>query len=200
MNLKKDGRNAIDWFSRNGMQANPEKFHFMVLSPTSVGTQVLELSDGITLRSEAAVTVLGVTIDDQLSFSQHISACCVKTARQLNALARISKHLDMRSRRTVYNSFIMSNFNYCPLVWHFCGKTNNDKLEKLQECALRILYDDYESCYEELLCKADSNTLLIQRLRLMAVSVYKSIKSLNPPCLNDILPLRLRSTQCGTPV
>ena len=70
----------------------------------------------------------------------------------------------------------MSNFNYCPLVWHFCGKTNNDELEKIQERALRILYDDYEPCYEELLRKADSNNLLIQRLRLMVVSVYKSLK------------------------
>ena len=73
-NLKNDGRNAIDWFSRNGMQANPEKFHFMALSPTSVGTQVLELSDGITLSSEAVVTVLGVTIDDQSSYIANISA------------------------------------------------------------------------------------------------------------------------------
>ena len=198
-NLKRDGRNAIDWFTKNGMQANPDKFHFMLLSPSPVDKQVLELCDGTTLISEAAVTVLGVTIDDNLSFNEHISVCCTKAARQLNALARIAKYLDVRSRRTIYNSFIMSNFNYCPLVWHFCGKTNNQKLEKIQERALRILYDDYTSTYDELIDKAGTNTLLINRLRLMALTVFKSIKSLNPPCLNDIfskksVPYRMRDS------
>ena len=39
-------------------------------------------------------------------------------------------------------------------MWHFCGKTNNQKLEKIQERALRILYNDYTSTYNELLDKA----------------------------------------------
>ena len=95
LNLKRDGRNAIDWFTKNGMQANPEKFHFMLLSPSPVEKQVLELCDGTTLISEAAVTVLGVTIDDNLNFNEHISVCCTKAARQLNALARIAKYLDV---------------------------------------------------------------------------------------------------------
>ena len=75
--------------------------------------QVLELCDGTILISEAAVTVLGVTIDDNLSFNEHISVC-TKAARQLNALARIAKYLDVRSRRTIYNSFIMSNLIIVP--------------------------------------------------------------------------------------
>ena len=44
----------------------------------------------------------------------------IKAARQLNALSRISKYLDTKSKTN-----ILSNFEYCPLVWHFCGKTNN---------------------------------------------------------------------------
>ena len=104
-NLKHDGRNAIDWFTKNDMQANPDKFHFMLLSPSPVEKQVLELCGGTTLISETAVTILGVTIDDNLSFNEHISACCTKAPRQLNPLARIAKYLDVRSRWTIYNSF-----------------------------------------------------------------------------------------------
>ena len=40
------------------MQANPDKFHFMLLAPSSVEKQVLELCDGTTRISDAAVTVL----------------------------------------------------------------------------------------------------------------------------------------------
>ena len=35
-NLKRDARNAIDWFTKIGMQANPDNFHFMLLSPSPV--------------------------------------------------------------------------------------------------------------------------------------------------------------------
>ena len=93
-----------------GMQANPDKFHFMLLSPSPVGKQVLELCDGTTLISEAAATVLGVTIDDNLSSNEHISVCSTKAARQLNALARIAKSIDVRSRRTIYNSLNNESF------------------------------------------------------------------------------------------
>ena len=107
MDLKVDGRNAIDWFMKNGMQANPDKIHFMLLSPTLIEKQMLDLYNGISLESEAVTTVLGVTIDDQLNFSNHISACCSKAARQLNAVARIAKYIGLRSRKTIYNSFIL---------------------------------------------------------------------------------------------
>ena len=198
-NLRHDGRNAIEWFAKNGMQANPDKFHFMLFSPTPSEQQALQLCDGTHLMSETEVTVPGVTIDDKSCFSQHISSCCKKAARQLNALARISRHLDSNSRRAVYNSFIMSNFNYCPLVWHFCGQVNNQKLEQIQERALRILFADYNSSYLELLKRAGTTTLLIQRLRLIALIVFKSLHGLNPPCLNDMftpkyVPYQLRDS------
>ena len=198
-NLRHDGRNAIEWFAKNGMQANPDKFHFMLFSPTPTEQQVLHLCDGTSLMSETEVTVLGLTIDDKLCFSQHISICCKKAARQLNALARISKHLNINSRMAIYNSFIMSNFNYCPLVWHFCSQVNNQKLEKIQERALRILFADYNSSYTELLGRAGTTTLLIQRLHLIALTVFKSLHGLNPPCLNDMftpkqVPYRMRDS------
>ena len=42
----------------------------------------------------------------------------------------IGKHLTKLGRLTIYFSFIMSNFNYCPIVWHFCGETNTKKFLK----------------------------------------------------------------------
>ena len=99
----------------------------------------------------------------------------------------------------IYSSFIMRNFDYCPLVWHFCGQVNNQKLEKIQERALRILFADYNSSYTELLGRAGTTTLLIQRLRLIALTVFQSLHGLNPPCLNDMftpkqVPYRMRDS------
>ena len=167
--LQNDGNEAIKWFKINGMQANPTKFQGMILSPHEPKSCTITLADNTEIKSENTVNLLGVLIDDKLNFTQHISACCKKAARQLNALARISKYLDFDSRKIIYNSFIVSNFNYCPMVWHFCGKVNNDKIEKIQERSLRILYRDYDASYEELLKRVDGATMLTARLRIMAL-------------------------------
>jgi len=188
--LKHDSDIALKWFHDNGMQANPGKFQFMVLSPEEIGTQRLELDGNNVLESVECVKALGILIDDTLKFSQHVSGMCARAGRQLNALARISRYLDLKSRTIIYNSFILSNFTYCPLTWHFCGKHNTDKIEKIQERALRILYQDKVSTYEELIKNANTCTLLISRLRIMALEVYKCAKSLNPPCLNSLFDIK----------
>ena len=188
--LRHDGDIAIKWFSENGMQANPGKFQFMVMSPAPTPTQSLILSSNTVISSEKEVKILGVVVDDRLSFSKHVSACCSKAARQLNALTRISRYLDLSGRRLIYNSFITSCFNYCPLVWHFCGKENSEKLEKINYRALRILYRDFTSSYEQLLSRSDTTTVEKSRLRSMTLEVFKCIKSLGPPCLRDMFTIK----------
>ena len=90
------------------------------------------------------------------------------------------------SKIIIYNSFIRSNFEYCPLVWHFCGKTNNNRLEKIQERSLRILQDTYELSYEELLNRNGSGTLLPRRIKLLLLETYKSFHGMNANCLHNI--------------
>ena len=114
------------------MQANPSNFQCMIISHIRVDTSkaMLQIDDNIVLKPESQVKELGVTLDNKLNFSHHVSVKCIKATRLLNALARISRFLSTTSRMIIYYSFINSNFNYCPLVWHFCGKKNSDKIEK----------------------------------------------------------------------
>ena len=83
----------------------------------------------------------------------------------------------------LYNSFVAGDFDYCPLVWHFCGVINNNKLEKIQERSLRILFNDYESDVHDLLDSIGGQTLAWRRLKYMFLKVYKCIKKVNAPCL-----------------
>ena len=137
------------------------------------------------LYKKKHVQVLVVIIDSKLNFFLHVSSICTKAARQLNELARISNYLDESARKIIYNSFVTSKFNYCPLVWHFCGATNSNKIEKIQERCLRIIYKDYESSYNRLLGMANTTTLVISRLRILILEVFKSIRQLNPKCISD---------------
>ena len=81
-------------------------------------------------------------------------------------------YLDTKSKNVLYHSFIASNFNYCPIVWHFCGVINNDKLEKIQERSLRILFSDYESDVHDLLDSIGAQTLALRRLKFMLLGIY----------------------------
>ena len=65
-------------------------------------------------------------------------------------------------------------------------KNNTKKIERIQERSLRILYNDFTSSYASLLEKADTTTVLIRRLRLIAIFVFKSLHGLNPSYCKDM--------------
>ena len=89
--------------------------------------------EGIEIECETEGKLLGVAIYFKLNFNDHISNICKKASRQLNVLKRRGKHRTKLGKLTIYYSFIMSNFNYCPLVSHFCGEVNTKKVEQIQE-------------------------------------------------------------------
>ena len=72
----------------------------------------------------------------------------------------------------------------------FCGKKNSNKLEKLQERALRFVYKDTSSTYEILLKRGNFLPLSIYRLKFLAMEVYKCLNGLNPVYLNDLFKIK----------
>ena len=107
-------------------------------------------------------------------------------AGQLNFLSRQSKFLNHDAKRIVIESFVLANFNYCPLVWHFCSCESMRKLERIQERAFRLLLNNHESDYEQLLTKVNKPTLEIRRLKFLATEIFKTINNLNPPYMKEI--------------
>ena len=58
------------------------------------------------------------------------------------------------------------------MAWHFCNEQNTRKLEKIQERALRFIYDDYICTYDNLLERCSLPTLKLRRIRTMALQVF----------------------------
>ena len=81
---------------------------------------------------------------------------CRKSGAQLNALSRLQHLLDESSKMALVRSFVSSHFQYCPLIWHFCGSKDTQKLERIQLRALRLVFNDRTSGYETLLNKANT--------------------------------------------
>ena len=78
------------------------------------------------------------------------------------------------------NTVIISSFNYCPLVWMFCGKDANHKINSTHKRALRILHNDYDSSLDKLLKRNDTVAIHIKNLQNLMLEIYKSMNHLNP--------------------
>ena len=125
--LENDSMKLIEWFDFNQMKANPDKFQAKAIgSKTHDNNMCFSLKDNV-IKCEDEVKLLGVTLDYQLKFNTHIVNICKKSSRQLNVLKRVGKYLNKLGRLTIYHSFILSNFNYCPVTWHFCSEANTKK-------------------------------------------------------------------------
>ena len=151
--LESESNVLINWFKVNKMQANPDKFQVLAVGKKTFDKNMKICIQNSTLSCEETVKLLGIEIDYQLNFDIHISSICRKASQQLNILKRLGRYLDRLSKLTIFHTFILSNFNFCPLAWHFCTDKNSKKLEKVQERALRFVYDDYTSSYINLLEK-----------------------------------------------
>ena len=112
------------------------------------------------------------------------------SSKQLGVLKGIGKNLCKLGILNIYHSFILSNFSYSPLTWHFRGEANTKKLEKIHERALRFIYNDYVSDYDTLLDLSKMPTLKLRRLRTMALEVFKILHKESPPYLHDSISFK----------
>ena len=101
------------------MKANPKKFQFMILGKSTRQTIILNINN-IKIRDSQNVELLGLTIDNRLTFKDHINMLCRRANYKLHALRRIRKCLTLEKPKLLYNVFINSQFNYASIIWMFC--------------------------------------------------------------------------------
>ena len=87
-------------------------------------------------------------------------------------------------------AFVMSQFCYCRLVWMCHSRRLNNKINKLHERALRLVYDYRQSTLEELLNINKSVSIHHINLQVLATELYKVRHGLTPELMNDIFKKR----------
>ena len=115
--LEQDSQAAIDWFKINEIIVNPDKFQVIVVKKNSRKKDSYALNiNNQTINSGNSVKLLGIEIDNTRSFNKSISTLCKKASNQLNSIGRIQKYMGFKGKEVLLNSFVLSNFNYCPLL------------------------------------------------------------------------------------
>ena len=135
--LEKCSELPIAWFKSNYMKLNEEKCKLLVC-----GYRFEQL--WIKVGDNKTWEISLVKID------KYVAEICAKANGKLSVLLRLSKFLCLDKRRTLFKSFIEAQFKYCPLIWMFCSRDSNKKINRLHERALRLVYDDYSSSFETL--------------------------------------------------
>ena len=134
-NLEYDIKSATIWFDNNHMKLNKDKCHFLVSD--NITEHLWTKVDDELIWESREEKLLGVIIDKDLNFNSHLTI----------ALARIVRFLQFDKRRLILKTFIESQFSYCPLVWMFCSRNMNRKINHIHERALRLVYKDYRSSF-----------------------------------------------------
>ena len=184
--IENDSSILIKWFNDNYLKLNEDKCKLLIAKhndnvSAKIGSEILTAS--------GSVKLLGVTIDNKLNFNEHITKLCMKVSQKLHALARISNFMSTEKLRRIMKAFIDSQFGYCPLIWMFCSRTLNNRINHLHERALRLVYKDATLSFEELLIEDKTFSIHHRNLQKLATEMYKVINNLSPSFMHIIFPL-----------
>ena len=167
--LEQESNKLYLWYEFNYLKSNADKYHLLLSSHD----MNLELSINTEkVKNSNEEKLLGVTLDNDFSCKTHVKNMCKKANKKLHALYRVCKYITQTQRRVIMKAFIESQFGYCPLVWVFHGnRTLNDTMNKIQERALRLVYNDHHSTYDQLLEKDCSYSIHHRNLQRLAIEI-----------------------------
>ena len=187
--INTDLANVDQWYEQNGMKRNTSKYQAIIMGKMQVKPRFQCENAAIPITED--LEMLGVTVDDKMKFEKHIANICRKVSQQIAVLKRMKKILTFETRKCLYLSFIIPHFKYCSETWHFCNKSATAKLEKVNERALRFVFNEKQTSYCELLNRIGVPSLENQRLAKIVSTVFNIINNEHAPkSIKDLIGLR----------
>ena len=167
--LEKIIQKLFDWFSDNSFKANPDKCHLLINTDENVTLKI----KNETITNSSNQKLLGMLFNNRLDFDEHVTSLRRKASQKLNALARVPVFMNIAQRRLIMNAFILSHFGYCPLVCMFHSGKLNNRINNIHECALRIVFRDDDSTFQQLLKQNNSASIHQRNLQILATKIFK---------------------------
>jgi hypothetical protein len=149
-----------NWFRANKMSVNASKTKFIIFktynkqvnpedcivvyNSTEIGlpddpNMIYPIERISNVSSEKSFKLLGILLDENLSFKSHIDMLCSKISKSLYCINRLKNLLDRASLRKLYFSMVHSHLAYGINVYGCASATNLDKLKKMQKKAIRSI-------------------------------------------------------------
>ena len=130
------------------MVLNPDEFNFLVLGYSNCTCNFT--CNVTTLECSKEEKVSGIKIDDKLTFTPYLGNIIKKANQKLHILSRIKCYMRCKQNKLML-FFIKSQFSFYPLRWMLSTRTSVNKLNNIYEKCLRLITNDYDSNFNELL-------------------------------------------------
>ena len=106
--------------------------------------------------------------------------------RQIRSTTLLREYAITWKRRALMNAFITSQFSYCPLVWMYHSRTLNNRINKIHEKALGLVYkNETFFSFDDLLKRDKSVSIHQKNLQILATEFYKTKNDLGLKIMNN---------------
>ena len=173
------------WWNQNSMIGNHRKCETMLIGSkyTIKNTRELQIVlDGNQMKQSEFYKYLGIYIDNCLTWNKHLSYTQSRIYPKLKLLNRLSSFLDRNTLLRIYKQTVLPLLDYGCVVWCECSKENSQRLECLQNQAMRImLHANRKICTQEMRTKLCLLSLYCRRRFLRLQYVFKIINNYECP-------------------
>ena len=167
--LENTSVNILSWFASNGMKANPYKCHLLLSTEENCHAVI----GNHNIENSKQQKRFGILLDNRLNFEKHISNLCTKASQKLSALCRLSYFMSTKQKRIIMKAIVNSQFGCSPLVWMNHSRKLNNRINRIHERALRVVYNDENSAFDEFLTKDNSVKVHDRNLQVLVTEMFK---------------------------
>ena len=186
--LNNELNKVSQWFKCNRLSLNISKTNFIHFrNVNSPRVRLNLLIDNMPITEKITTKFLGVTIDSNLNWNEHIKNIHTTVSRNIGVLYRLRNFLTEKSLFILYNSFVLSHIMYCNIVWGNCATTKINSLLLLQKRALRIITNSNYLAHSNPLFHR-LKTLKVQDIHSLQTSIFMFKFS------HDLLPALFHNT------
>ena len=204
-----DLKNAIEWGIPNKMQLHYGKTTCMLAGTRQKLKRSRKLNihvGDISIQNVSKQKLLGIYIDENLSWSSHIDYLCSHITTKISLLRHLSEYVPVEILQKFYQGYILPFFDYGSVTWGSASASNIERLTKLQKRAARIIlrtdfHTPSERMFKELGWSSVPNRIKYNK----AVLTYRALNNLTPEYISQCLQpmsqvhsLSLRSSENGS--
>ena len=197
--MNKELENVSAWFKSNKLSLNVDKTKWLLFHPLSERQSLPQtlpnlLIENIHIKREYVTKFLGVFIDKNLSWKQHIDIVSSKISKSIGILYKSRDVLSKQCLKQLYFSFIHNYVNYANTAWASTSKSKLERLYRCQKHASRVIYhkDRYTNASPLL---NDMKSLNAFQLNIFNILCFmcKCKQNLNPPVFRNIFTHRTKT-------
>ena len=131
---------VVNWLNANRLSLNIDKINYMIFRPKNKNDNGPDmLINNIQISQVNKAKLLGVIIDNKLSWSEHTKHVIQKVSKGIGIIIKARKHFNQETLKNLYNTMVLPYISYCIHVWGKAAITHINKIYILQKKIVRII-------------------------------------------------------------